>query len=129
MAYDKSVGSDLDLVPVGTVISHFRVLEKLGHGGTTDGKTLAFTRWSLRETVYVAELDTHRTGITATRRLSSVEARELPTRQRLSAPAVADVCSVIWPGKDCRFAQLQTSCSLAADHTLSPIAENGRFVS
>ncbi len=33
MADDKSLRPEADPVSVGTVISHFRVLEKLGHGG------------------------------------------------------------------------------------------------
>ena len=33
MAQDEPHRSDVDPVPAGTVISHFRVLEKLGHGG------------------------------------------------------------------------------------------------
>lgn len=33
MAQDKAHSSDADPVQVGTVISHFRVLERLGHGG------------------------------------------------------------------------------------------------
>src|SRR6266849_972902 len=33
MAHDNSHRAEADLVPVGTVVSHFRVLEKLGQGG------------------------------------------------------------------------------------------------
>jgi len=46
---------------------------------TADGRQLAFTRWSVRETVYVAEIDAQRMRITVPRRLSSTEAREVPT--------------------------------------------------
>src|SRR5262249_49565467 len=42
---------------------------------TADGKRLAFTRWSVREAVYIAEFDAHRMGITVPRRLSFVEDR------------------------------------------------------
>ena len=56
--------------------------------GTADGKRLAFTRWSVRETVYVAEFDAHRTGITAPRRISLVEAREVPTGWTADSKAV-----------------------------------------
>jgi len=55
---------------------------------TADGKRLAFTRWSVRETVDVAELDVHRTAITAPRRLSLVEAREVPTGWTADSKAV-----------------------------------------
>jgi serine/threonine protein kinase len=56
--------------------------------GTADGKRLAFTRWWVREAVYIAEFDAHRMGITAPRRLSFVEAREVPTGWTADSKAV-----------------------------------------
>ena len=56
--------------------------------GEADGKGLAFTRWSVRETVYIAEVDSSRKRVTTPRRLSLVEAQEVPTGWTADSKAV-----------------------------------------
>jgi serine/threonine protein kinase len=56
--------------------------------GTADGKRLAFLRWSVRETVYVADFDASRTRITVPRGLSLAEAQEVPRGWTADSKAV-----------------------------------------